>query len=429
MNDEREKERGIEINNIEQYLKTKKLPPSIQELHPSNQYKFIARAKEYKLVNGKIINRETGYELVKPEEKENKIISEFKQLPESADKIYERMRGSGLTKHEIEETMKSFVPNQLHRPLPPKRLIKHIVAKEYGEHFEADLVDMSKYGWHNNGIKWMLTVIDIYSRRAWVFKLKNKESRTVMEAIKPLLLSEKVKMLHTDNGSEFTSNEFKEMCSSIGVNQIFGPPYSPYSQGHIERFNRTIKSMLFKYFTYNQSKIWVDVIDKFVDAYNNTKHSVTLEKPITMKAQRQFRPQNVPPIPEEKRFKIGDKVRIALRNYPDYKKKIFEKKYTVQWSKDIYIVVNDKGDMYRVKNEDDNKGDRRWVRWEDLQKINHVVEIPKDQRVGREELLERLHVTKDKMVESTHRAPEETLLQSREKNKRIRRPNVRLKDL
>ena len=143
---------------------------------------------------------------------------------------------------------------------------------------------MSKYAWHNNGYKYILTIIDVYSRRAWAIKLKSKESKEVISAIKPILINEKVKLLHTDNGSEFTSNEFRNMCQSLNVKQIFGTPYTPHSQGHIERFNRTLKSMIYKYFTWNDTKIWINIIDKFVDSYNNTKHSVTLEKPITKTA-------------------------------------------------------------------------------------------------------------------------------------------------
>ena len=94
-----------DIKNIEYYLRTNKLPNSIKDLHRSNQYRFIKKAKQYKLEDNKIINVETGYELVKPEEQRDKIMNEFKQLPQSVDKIYERMRGSGLTRQQIKETI------------------------------------------------------------------------------------------------------------------------------------------------------------------------------------------------------------------------------------------------------------------------------------------------------------------------------------
>ena len=75
----------------------------------------MKKAKQYKLENGKIIHIVTGYELVKPEEQRDKIMNEFKQLPQSADKIYERMRGSGITKQQIKETINSFLLQQLHK--------------------------------------------------------------------------------------------------------------------------------------------------------------------------------------------------------------------------------------------------------------------------------------------------------------------------
>jgi transposase InsO family protein len=342
-----------------------------------------------------MVNKETGYPVLPPENRESAVIEEFKRVPMGAKAIIERMKGSGLTHQQIRETLHKLVPEQLHRQLPPKRIIKHITASEYGEKFQADLVDMTKYAWHNQGYGWILTVIDIYSRKAWAFKLKNKSTQEVLQTIRPLLISEKVKILHTDNGAEFTSNEFRAMCNQLSVKQIFGPPYSPHSQGHIERFNRTLKSMLFKYFTWNQTKIWIDILEKFIHQYNQTTHSSTLMKPITQEARRAFRPIKQLPIPSTRKYEIGATVRIALRQNPQYRKQIFEKKYTVQWTKDTYQIVGNKGDMYRVKNLTHPEEKRKWVSHNDLQVISGEVEIQPN--------------------------PGETLLESRAKNPRIRK--------
>jgi transposase InsO family protein len=415
LQEQQDQERSEKLKQMETYLKTHQLPVPIQKLHKSNQYRFIQRCNRYQIKDGKMVNKETGYPVLTPENRVSAVMEEFKRVPMGAKAIIERMKGSGLTHRQIRETLHQLVPDQLHRPLPPPRLIKHITAQEYGEKFQADLVDMTKYKWHNQGYGWILTVIDIYSRKAWAFKLKNKSTQEVLQTLRPLLISEKVKILHTDNGSEFTSNEFQSMCHQLQVKQIFGPPYSPHSQGHIERFNRTLKSMLFKYFTWNQTKIWIDILEKFVDQYNHTTHSSTLMKPITQEAKRAFRPIKQPPIPQK--YPVGATVRVALRNDPQYRKKIFEKKYTVQWTRDTYQIVNNKGDMYRIQNLAEPEEKRKWVSHNDLQVISGEVEIKPNPRTGREAHLEKLREAKPQ-----YQLPQETLLESRSRNPRIRKP-------
>ncbi len=421
-------EENEEIDEISYYIKNNQLPERVKKLHISNQYRFKKKAEAYEEKNGKILNKETGNELIRIEDREERVVKEFKEYPASSRVIYDRLRGAGISRREVEEKVKSLVPNQLHKALPPKLVIKHVVANKYADRFQADIVDMSKYSWHNNGYNYMLTVIDIHSRRAWIFKLKTKGTVEVINNIKPLLISEKVKSLHTDNGSEFKSNQFMDMCKTLGVRQIFGLPYTPNSQGHIERFNRTIKTMLFKYFTINKTKIWISILEQFVDNYNNTVHSVTKEKPISKTAQRNHRPDKKIVIPVAKRYNVGDKVRIALRSTTEYKKKKFQKTYLQQWSDEIYEIINSKGLMYRVRNINNDK-EKLWISHDNLQVIPGVIEITPAQRGGREAHLERLHVTKDQMREPNVNLPTESLLESRRSNPRVRKPNVRLRDL
>ena len=47
-----------------------------------------------------------------------------------------------------------------------------------------------------------------------------------------------------------------------------------------ERFNRTLKSRMFKYFTQNETRRWIDIIQQLVNGYNNTNHSTIKMSPI-----------------------------------------------------------------------------------------------------------------------------------------------------
>ena len=104
----------------------------------------------------------------------------------------------------------------------------------------------------------------------------------------------------------------------------------------IERFNRTIKENMFKYFSANNTRKYVDVLDLFVDQYNNAIHSS-----IKMTPNEASRKENENKVwrnlyPEfggktlTPNFSIGDHVRITN------KKKTFDKEYTQRWTEEFF---------------------------------------------------------------------------------------------
>uniref|UniRef100_A0ACD5VA56 Uncharacterized protein n=1 Tax=Avena sativa TaxID=4498 RepID=A0ACD5VA56_AVESA len=96
------------------------------------------------------------------------------------------------------------------------------------------------------GANYMLTIIDDYSRKVWPYFLKHKSD--VFDAFKKWKVmvekqtEKKVKVLRTDNGMEFCSNEFEEFCSNDGMIRHHTIPYTPQQNGVAERMNRTIIS-------------------------------------------------------------------------------------------------------------------------------------------------------------------------------------------
>uniref|UniRef100_A0ACD5YBP3 Uncharacterized protein n=1 Tax=Avena sativa TaxID=4498 RepID=A0ACD5YBP3_AVESA len=96
------------------------------------------------------------------------------------------------------------------------------------------------------GANYMLTIIDDYSRKVWPYFLKHKSD--VFDAFKKWKVmvekqtEKKVKVLRTDNGMEFCSNEFEEFCSNDGMVRHHTIPYTPQQNGVAERMNRTIIS-------------------------------------------------------------------------------------------------------------------------------------------------------------------------------------------
>ena len=103
--------------------------------------------------------------------------------------------------------------------------------------------------------------------------IKNKTGKSIVEAFDSLSESKKPKKLWVDNGSEFYNKSFKKWLNDNNIEM-----YSTFNEGKavvIERFNRTLKNKMFKYFTANGTYKYIDILSSLINEYNNKKHSST----------------------------------------------------------------------------------------------------------------------------------------------------------
>jgi hypothetical protein len=191
----------------------------------------------------------------------------------------------------------------------------------------------------NNGYKYMLNVIDVFSKYAWSIPMKNKTGVTTLEAFRQIAKeSGRIpKHIWVDRGLEFYN---KDVNSWLKENEII--MYSTYSEHKscvVERFNRTLKEMMWKKFTAENTRKWIDMLDKLMKIYNNKVHSTIGMSPVkaSKKEKEMTVLQNIIdktrsiPITKAK-FKTGDKVRISRL------KATFEKGYLPNWSEELFIV-------------------------------------------------------------------------------------------
>src|SRR5271156_1608116 len=191
--------------------------------------------------------------------------------------------------------------------------------------WSADLVEMPPDKQH----KYILTVIDLFSKYAWAIPLKNKQSSTVIDAFDNIIKSSKCSpnKLWTDAGSEFINKQFKKFLTEH--NSAERPTgielHHTYNEGKacvIERFNRTLKEKMWFNFTVNGNKHWIDLLDKLVNDYNNSSHRTVRMTPTfaSMKENEQKVKENLLRAiqsknarilqPHPPRFHVGDLVRI-----------------------------------------------------------------------------------------------------------------------
>ena len=149
----------------------------------------------------------------------------------------------------------------------------------------ADLIDLGKIP--DGGYKWVLTVVDIFSKYAWARATKNKEGRTIALAMADILQSQKPRLLQTDNGSEFIASDFQAVLRRYNVKHITGLAGRAFSQGNIERWNGTIKSVIGRLWTARKQKKWVaDLhVPQIVDNYNKNIHAYSRSSPASARTR------------------------------------------------------------------------------------------------------------------------------------------------
>ena len=246
--------------------------------------------------------------------------------------------GSGFKKlKNMTKPSSSILADELHKPVIRKFKKRKVYSQFKDNIWGVDLADMQSLSRKNKGIKYLLCVIDLYSKYALVISLKDKKGISVTNGFNKIIKQShrKPNKIWVDQGGEFYNNIFKKWLSDNDIIM-----YSTYNEGKslaAERFIRTLKSKLYKHMTAIGKNVYYDVLDDAVNKYSNTKHSTIKMKPIDVRnnidvyiLMKYIDEHN------EKRsiFKVGDRVRISkLKN-------IFAKGYTPNWSSEIFIVDN-----------------------------------------------------------------------------------------
>ena len=301
------------------------------------------------------------------------------------------------------------------------RVVNPIITRRVGERWQMDLVDFSKLARQNRGTSFLLTIIDLFSKKAIVKPLRSKSAWSVSMALEEALLetpaNERPRTLQSDRGSEFRNYFITRLCKKFHIKQAFSKAYTPQSQGAVEKFNGILKNLINHYLLLHQTRNYLPVLQLLVANYNSTKHSFTNLPP--NEAQQLTEGPDFARIQELQSNKEkgiwhphplqrGDTVRILMKSLPYYKENTLQKPPTV-WTKDLFRVKRVlPRDRYLLSDNTTYSG------WE-LQKITNVETLPK--------VTIRTTSTKRKL---DYILPATTLLEDR--TKRQRKPPSYLED-
>ena len=156
---------------------------------------------------------------------------------------------------------------------------------------------------------------------------------SVTSALRSIFEERKPEKMWVDKGKEFYNKDVKSLVELYSTE-------NEEKSSVVERWIRTMKEKMWKYFTDNNMNVYIDILPDLVEDYNNTKHSSIKMTPVeaSMKKNelvvwRNLYPDRLKSVKVDPKFSIGDKVRITK------KKKTFKKGYTTRWTEEVFTIV------------------------------------------------------------------------------------------
>jgi len=238
--------------------------------------------------------------------------------------------GFGLKKREKSKWTDQLV-EELHIPVTRKFWRRKVYVNGIDKICAADLVDMQAFSKYNKGVKYLLTVVDIFSKCGWMIPLKNKTGTEVASALQKVFKERKPEKLWEDKGKEFYNKHVQQLVDLYSTE-------NEEKSSVVEHWNRTMKDKMFKYFTANSTRKYIDILVEFVNRYNMNHSSIKMNPTEAGKREnenqvwRNLNGDYSPPERKAPKFSIDDKVRITK------KKSIFEKGYTPRWTGEVFTV-------------------------------------------------------------------------------------------
>ena len=271
-------------------------------------------------------------------------------VKDSLDSVYAKPRAPGsfsgvrtLRRYggRSERETKKYLAGQdaytLHKPRRLRFQRRRTYSKGIADLYQIDLADMSSLSPFNDGMRYLLTCIDVFSKRAWAVPIRTKSGRDVTEAFEKIADDRQSNMVQSDKGTEFLNSTFQSMLRRRGI-KFYTSENEDLKATVVERFNRTLKTKMYRYFTKASTRRYVDVLDDLLHSYNNTYHRSIGMAPVEVGPHNEdvVRARLYPPKPKSHRWKyeIGDRVRIVMGRRP------FRKGYLGDWSEEVFEIAS-----------------------------------------------------------------------------------------
>ena len=290
------------------------------------------------------------------------------------ERLYRDVKKNGkyaISRTQIKKWLMKQDTYTLHKPARRHYRRNRVIVGGIDELWQMDLADMQAIAAENDGYRYLLVCIDVFSKYVWVIPLKTKTGPALVTAFKKILESGR---------NEFFNKHLKDLMKE-GEIQLYNT-YNETKASVVERVIRTLKTRMWRYFTAKKTMRYIEVLQDLVDSYNKSKHRSIQKKPInvTQNNEREvwhtLYGEREKKEPIKYKFEVGDQVRISKM------KRTFEKGYLPNFSKEIFTVsqqIPRQPPVYKVKDYDQEELSGTFYN-EELQKVikeDDVYEVEK----------------------------------------------------
>ena len=276
-----------------------------------------------------------------------------------------------LSVAKVRQKLESSLGYTLHKPTRRHFRTLPVLVYAMDDQWVADLIEVGNIAKANRGYRYLLTVVDVLSKYAWVEPVKSKTGKDVTAAFEKILRrshGRSPRRLQTDDGKEFYNKTFQALMKRKDIDHFSTSGDTKTSV--IERFNR--KQRMYRYFTVKNTLKYVTVLKDLVLGYNRSYHRSIKMAPeqVTVQNEEQvwknLYARRLTGKRTRPKLKLGDRVRL------NKKYRIFKKGYLPGWTVEVFVVgrvVAGVVPTYKI-NEWDGTPLEGTFYAEDLQKVN-----------------------------------------------------------
>ena len=302
----------------------------------------------------------------------------------NVDKVFKRMKADGLdiTKKQVADFAKNTEGRQQFHGKTTDIPIS-INAAFQGDIIQCDVTYMPVTSFPTK-FKYMFSLIDVYSRYAWLVPMRTKDSPEILRAFQQVEAQaaemfdepKPFRVVETDDGSEFKS-VFGQYMNQRGYEHRKSQPGDKRFMSVIERFHRTAKAKQAE-ILHNEDlpmSRWPEIIDDFLENYNTAKHSSIHADPKDV-AEAKAVPDNTLLVGRaDLQLQPGDSVRIEVAS-ADPAAVFGTKSYKIKWSTEVYKVRERVYNKFAIENMAGELLTRRYARYQLFKVSGPAIEAP-----------------------------------------------------
>ena len=254
-----------------------------------------------------------------------------------------KKRYPSLTFSQVKTWLQSKDTYTLHKPVRYNFPRNRVIVTGIDDQWQADLVDVSlttfsSLARFNKGYEFLQTCIDLFSKFAWVVPLKNRTRESLVNGFQSILdLGRSPEKLQTDKETEFLNRNFQSLLKENSIH--FFTTNHELKASVVERFNRTLKTRMWKYFTAKNNRVYIGILQDIVHGYNNSYHRSIGRAPASVsllsvgQVRKTLYGKSWTKPGKNFKFKLGDQVRISKS------RRTFKKGYLPSWTREIFTVI------------------------------------------------------------------------------------------